>query len=294
MFCHEPRGLIYMGTVLPTGKSYIGLTTDFENRRYAHFHGRSEFAMDIRRFGVDNVVWRILEDDVPYDDLPHRERYWISFYGTYHFGYNSSLGGEIGGRRTGSQGMGLDVSPSSWIRDVYRREWIQVNLRLNLNYLLKKSDTRTLKEAHQKFSKMCAGILDSQLCGEELSQFSFHHTNPKGAHSIEGEIATYRMHLSSVDYSPLWIGFSPSELFYCVDYQESYERTFVNDKGFDKDSPIDELMVWDFLSLQKFIVLVSANLKRVSGSLRTPVFYGDTRWLEDTTRVLRRNYGWWL
>lgn len=95
-------GLIYMRTS-PSGKSYIGLTTQTEQQRWIqHCQGAynvnssqyfSKLGRAIRKYGISNFTVKILETCLD-SQLPKREIYWIQYYNTYYNGYNETLGGE--------------------------------------------------------------------------------------------------------------------------------------------------------------------------------------------------------
>ena len=89
-------GCIYIATV-KEDKSYIGLTTNFPQRKREHLRGDRDtvFQNAIRKYGADAIEWRILEADIPIERLPDREELWIAFYDTYHNGYNMTEGGEV-------------------------------------------------------------------------------------------------------------------------------------------------------------------------------------------------------
>ena len=95
----ERTGCIYIATV-NEDKSYIGLTIDFDNRKYHHISRakrgeNTHFYNAIRKHGAESVEWRILEDDIPESRLPDREELWIGFYDTYYNGYNMTEGGRV-------------------------------------------------------------------------------------------------------------------------------------------------------------------------------------------------------
>lgn len=95
------------------GKSYIGLTTKtrptdrYSQHKYLARHPaqdnknnpNSAIHAAMRKYGVDNFIFKIIEE-VPEDqDLNLREKYWIEFYHTYIKdplcnGYNLTEGGE--------------------------------------------------------------------------------------------------------------------------------------------------------------------------------------------------------
>jgi hypothetical protein len=99
--------LIYMGTVVPTGKSYVGYDTHNEfRRRKAHLRVAKKMKTDnklnllfpnaINKYGADNVRWQILEDGIDdYNLLKERETFNIIKYDTFMpNGYNMTLGGD--------------------------------------------------------------------------------------------------------------------------------------------------------------------------------------------------------
>ena len=67
-------------------------TSDYDPSN--HFHNA------IRKYGFQDFVFQIIEDDITSNDLLNeREKYWINHYNSYYDGYNSTLGGESGLRR---------------------------------------------------------------------------------------------------------------------------------------------------------------------------------------------------
>lgn len=101
-------GLIYMRTS-PSGKSYIGQTIQSEiirwkqhcqcaNNKNSNLYN-SALSYAIRKYGQDNFTVTILKNNIPIEKLNLWEKYYIELYNTYKNGYNSSLGGEGGGRK---------------------------------------------------------------------------------------------------------------------------------------------------------------------------------------------------
>ena len=92
-------GLIYKCTS-PSGKSYIGLTTQgLKNRIQQHVYNSKKgsnlpFHQAIRKYGIENFNITILEDNIQDKILPEKEKYYISLYDSYYNGYNCTLGGE--------------------------------------------------------------------------------------------------------------------------------------------------------------------------------------------------------
>lgn len=93
---NERTGCIYMATVLSSGKSYIGYSVNFAQRKQRQLQANENTGISraIRKYGRENVYWRILSDGIPERCLGTHERYWIAFYDTYRSGYNQTEGGE--------------------------------------------------------------------------------------------------------------------------------------------------------------------------------------------------------
>lgn len=96
-------GIIYR-YVSPSGKSYIGQTTDEQKRRNC-FNDRKYYSgrkMDnaIKKYGAENFAYEVLYRneystmDEAIADLNRKEREYISKFDSYHNGYNMTLGGE--------------------------------------------------------------------------------------------------------------------------------------------------------------------------------------------------------
>ena len=95
-------GYIYSFTNLINDKRYIGLTTNPELRKSRHI----EYSKDIncqaplyraiRKYGLENFKFEIIEHDVPIELLSEREKFWIKEFDSMNNGYNSTPGGEGG------------------------------------------------------------------------------------------------------------------------------------------------------------------------------------------------------
>lgn len=95
-------GIIYICVNLFDGKRYIGQTCQrFEHRKQQHiddaFNRGSElyFHRALRKFGLENFIWSVLERNIPIDKLNDKEIYYITKYKTNdrNNGYNLTLGG---------------------------------------------------------------------------------------------------------------------------------------------------------------------------------------------------------
>jgi group I intron endonuclease len=89
-------GLIYKITS-PDGKSYIGQTTmSFKQRMWYHKHPSSGcvyISNAIAKHG-DEMIYEIIEEDIPRENLDDREIFWINRLNTIApNGYNLTSGG---------------------------------------------------------------------------------------------------------------------------------------------------------------------------------------------------------
>ena len=97
---------IYKATNKINGKSYIGFTSNFANRKYRHKHYSltkkidNYFYNSIRKYGWSNFNWQIIYQS---KDVNHckniMENFFIREYKTFVgfsdcFGYNTTLGGD--------------------------------------------------------------------------------------------------------------------------------------------------------------------------------------------------------
>jgi group I intron endonuclease len=88
--------IIYKHTS-PSGKSYIGLTNDYERRCKEHIRvkHKNRFQSAILKYGWDNFTHEILAVGLSLQAANHFEEFYISFYGTFHpNGYNLTTGGK--------------------------------------------------------------------------------------------------------------------------------------------------------------------------------------------------------
>lgn len=102
-------GIIYAVICLLNNKVYIGKTIqDFEKRKQCHLRKMSEkkqngdftystkFYNALRKYGIDNFKWEVIESGVGEDILNEREIFYIEKYNSYNDGYNSTIGGDGG------------------------------------------------------------------------------------------------------------------------------------------------------------------------------------------------------
>jgi len=86
----------------PSGKSYIGKTIKSTQERLNEHIKLSDkgsthiFHRAIRKYGIENFITIVLEDNICQDKVNEREKYWIAYYDTYNNGYNMTEGGDGG------------------------------------------------------------------------------------------------------------------------------------------------------------------------------------------------------
>lgn len=93
--------LIYKHTNKTNNKVYIGQTKKSPAVRWRNGHGyrgNTRFSMAINKYGWENFIHEIIEDNIPTQkEANEREIYWINYYHSYNFdfGYNMSPGGYL-------------------------------------------------------------------------------------------------------------------------------------------------------------------------------------------------------
>jgi len=84
----------------PSGRKYIGQTTQtLEQRKRKHALDAKRhdyaFAKAIKKYGVHNMTWDVLEEIIPKEILSEKEELYIKKYNTFKNGYNSTEGGDF-------------------------------------------------------------------------------------------------------------------------------------------------------------------------------------------------------
>lgn len=90
------KGYIYLIENKINEKKYIGKTyLNIEKRWKQHCNDSRRFNRPLyqamEKYGIENFSIKEIEYC---DNLEEREKYWISFYDSYHNGYNATLGGD--------------------------------------------------------------------------------------------------------------------------------------------------------------------------------------------------------
>lgn len=97
------NAVIYVYKVVsPKNKVYIGVTRNFESRKYQHeykalnsdsYTYKNKFADAIRKY-KDSMRWQIIDCAEDYETAFELERRYILHFDSYYSGYNSTFGGD--------------------------------------------------------------------------------------------------------------------------------------------------------------------------------------------------------
>lgn len=89
---------IYKITNMETGQCYIGQSVDLRARIRDHIKAglginssNNKFYSEMKNIGPEKFMYEIIEE-CPREQLNERERYWINFYESTDWGYNSTIG----------------------------------------------------------------------------------------------------------------------------------------------------------------------------------------------------------
>lgn len=171
---NSTRGSIYMITNTMTGEKYIGQTIQDPHQRW---RGHLKNARRLQRFlagekvnspniptssylynsmvkgGLDNFEFRVIEEDIPEDELTEREKYYIREYDTIQpNGYNYTIGNERHRHTDATKQLmsTLTKERAPKLLDSYRREETQG---LPMNIVL-----------HNKGNSRGFAVCNHQLC----------------------------------------------------------------------------------------------------------------------------------
>lgn len=93
------NGIVYKA-ISPSGEVYIGITiTPLKERKRTHLRSVKKgselpFHNAIRKYGMKNMKWEIIDKADTWDKLCELETKYIEEYDSYHNGYNLTKGGE--------------------------------------------------------------------------------------------------------------------------------------------------------------------------------------------------------
>lgn len=105
----EKKYIVYRAINKINGKMYIGITCRKLKERIRHHKYEAHkkngltyntpFKRAIRKYGIDNFIFEIIEKDLTQEEASEKEIYYIKKYKTYYKycnsnGYNATIGGE--------------------------------------------------------------------------------------------------------------------------------------------------------------------------------------------------------
>lgn len=93
---------IYKLTNIETQQVYIGQARDARERLREHAKcslkidcpGNNKLYPAMQKYGLENFTYELMEECAK-EDLDEREAYWINYYNSYTYGYNSTRGNKI-------------------------------------------------------------------------------------------------------------------------------------------------------------------------------------------------------
>ena len=158
----EEVGIIYGWYCIVTDKWYIGQTIHPETRFKSHIYfatrikNSNHFYRAIRKYGLDNFVYCVLEENVLFENLNMREMDWIEYYDSFYNGYNLTLGGD------GAKGVILSKEARRKISESHKGKpaWNSGKTNIYSEETLRKisqSNTNPSKETRRKMSEARKG-----------------------------------------------------------------------------------------------------------------------------------------
>ena len=96
----EEVGIIYCWYCIPTDKYYVGQTIEEYKRFKQHINDTinkkddTYFHRALRKYGLENFVYCVLEDNILRENLNLKEIEWIEYYDSFYNGYNLTTGGD--------------------------------------------------------------------------------------------------------------------------------------------------------------------------------------------------------
>jgi len=185
------NGIIYCA-ISPSEKKYYGKTVrTLAARKREHSRNTNHwvFTDALRKYGVDNFKWIIIESIEAYDrkslkyKLDEREKYWIAKDNTQdrEFGYNMTKGGDgtFGYRREFSEEHKRKIS------EALRGKKLSEDLKKEISNILK--GKKKSKEGRMKMSRARMGIIFSDDHCENIRKSKMREKNPNWGKSRSEE-----------------------------------------------------------------------------------------------------------
>jgi len=169
MFIHKNnkvgKMIIYKVTNKINGKFYIGQTMRNLKKRIAdHIRKNNDgsyFHNALKKYGIDNFEWSIIEECDSKEELDEMEFHYIKQYDTYNNGYNLTLGGEYNPMSYKIYRKKISESLKGHIVTHETREKIIMSLlgRKNPKHskFMKENNPSKRPEVREKLSKMRSG-----------------------------------------------------------------------------------------------------------------------------------------
>ncbi len=95
------KGIIYKATNKLNGKCYIGKTIQKLNiRKKAHIYNAlnniysTYFYNALKKYGSEKFNWKVLENNIPENELNNKEIFYINKQNSFNDGYNMTKGGD--------------------------------------------------------------------------------------------------------------------------------------------------------------------------------------------------------
>lgn len=166
-------GQIYKITNIINGLVYIGQTKYKAIDRYnSHMNTfkNTHFYNSIHKYGKENFILEILEDNVSNECLDEREIYWISKYDSYNNGYNETIGG------SGTIGYIFTENDRKRKSESMKSTW-KTSKKLNNQERNKKISDALKNKPKSKEHKEKLSVVASKRTGEKNGFYGKHHTN---------------------------------------------------------------------------------------------------------------------
>jgi group I intron endonuclease len=202
-------------------KSYVGITQqDLSKRVSSHCRAKSFFGRAIRKYGLENFEWYVLEDNLDKEDAFLAEEWFIRYYRSFWKlnGYNLTYGGDgIFGYK-----FVVDENWSSKRPEVRRKisQSVRKNSKMRGNTHTKNAK-RKISEAAKNMWKM-DGYKENfarKMSGNKHPMYGKHHTNEAKEKIRNKSQRFYEISKNNVSYT-----LKSSELrLFCVNNNLSYQ-----------------------------------------------------------------------
>ena len=185
----------------PSGKVYIGQTINFKDRhrdhlREARIGNDSKVYRAMRKYKITKESFEIIEDNIEtQEEADNREIYWISYYDSFHYGYNSTPGGDVGNGGMLKGELGPNAAFTN--EEVYKIRELKASMKYSKSEIF---EMYANKISESGFNKIWNYTTYTQVAPEfNTPEIIYHYTtsrpigtNRKGSKFTEEEITTIR------------------------------------------------------------------------------------------------------